>query len=512
MTAPFPGTLEHWVRVKRDETALIEGDRRLSWADWNARADRLAAGLKARGVGPGDVVATRLQIRIEWPVLASAVGKLGGKLLIMNWRLTPVEARYQLENGGATAFFCDDVDPALLAPALDDLGLKLIVSVDEAAPGFVLFEDLFAIDAPALAAVSEAPMIVYTSGTTGTPKGVLSPPTRPTQESAEYFRDMAERRPQTAGEVMLVTLPLHHGAGPGLIRTATRAGTPMVLLRRYDPVEVLRLIEQYRITYWTGVPTMFKRIAALDPALIAGFDLSSIRTLGIGTAPATPALKAWIVEVFGDCLYEGYGSTESGMMTALSPDAARDRPGSAGRPYRHVSLQVRDDAGEVLRFGETGEIWAKTPVTIANYVGGGPLDDATLDADGYLRTGDIGHLDEDGYIFITDRAKDMIISGGVNVYPAEVEAAIVTHPAISDAAVFGIPDDEFGEQVRAVCELKPGHSVEADELIAHCARRLASHKRPRTIDFIEELPRSPIGKVLKRELRDPFWAGRERPI
>jgi long-chain acyl-CoA synthetase len=286
----------------------------------------------------------------------------------------------------------------------------------------------------------------------------------------------------------------------------------MVMLRRFDPEESLRLIERHRVTVWTGVPTMYKRIAGLPPPVLAKYDVSSIRMLGVGAAPVPYSLKEWIIGHFGPVLGEGYGATETGMLTALSPEMQTKKPGSSGLPHTHVHISIRSEAGEELAWGEEGEIWVKTPVVIGGYLNAKPLDAETLDANGFFRTGDVGRLDEDGYLFITDRAKDMIVSGGVNIYPAEIEAAIIRHPAVQDVAVIGIPDDEFGEQVKAFCELKPGRAAEPAEILAHCAESLASYKRPKSLDIVAELPRNTMGKLLKRELRDPYWKGRERNV
>ena len=200
------------------------------------------------------------------------------------------------------------------------------------------------------------------------------------------------------------------------------------------------------------------------------------------------------------------------MLTTLSPEMQRLKPGSSGQPYRHVAIAIRNGDGEALPAGAEGEIWVRTPVVIGQYLNGAPLGPDTLDADGFFRTGDVGRLDEDGYLFITDRAKDMIVSGGVNIYPAEIEAALLTHPAVQDAAVIGVPNEEFGEEVKAFLELKSGRAASEAEILAHCAEQLASYKRPRTLEIVAELPRNTMGKLLKRELRDPYWKGRERNV
>lgn len=519
MSEPVVGSVEHWAREKPDTIAIIEGERALTWREWNRQADRVAHGLRQLGVEPGDIVVTRLQIRSEWPIISAALGKLGCRLLGLNWRLTPSETKYVLSNSGARVVICDDSDPAALTPAFEGLPIKLAVSLDRDAPGFVPYSQLLDRgDGEPLFAKATPPLIIYTSGTTGLPKGVvMGQPAQGTSETAmremmEYLRSVGESRPMLPGDVVLVTMPMHHGAGPGVVWGTQRLGNLLIMLRRFDPEETLRLMEKHRVTFWTGVPTMYKRIAGLPTEALAKYDVSSIRALGVGAAPVPFALKEWIIGHFGNCLAEGYGATETGMLTSLAPEMQTRKPGSSGLPHRHVHIRIRDEAGNDLPAGEVGEIWVKTPMVIRQYLNQKPLADDTLDANGFYRTGDIGRLDEEGYLFITDRAKDMIVSGGVNIYPAEIEAAIIRHPAVQDVAVIGIPDDEFGEQVKAFCELKPGRVADEPELLAHCRDTLASYKRPRTIDIVAELPRNTMGKLLKRELRDPYWKDRERKV
>jgi len=257
---------------------------------------------------------------------------------------------------------------------------------------------------------------------------------------------------------------------------------------------------------------MLKRIAGLPQEVLAKYDVSSIRALSVGAAPVPYSLKEWVFGYFGECLSEGYGSTETGMVTRLSVDEQRAKPGSSGLPYKHVVIEVRDDRGSCLPPGTVGEIWVRTPTTLGAYLNTGTLDGESLDERGFFRVGDVGYLDAEGYLYITDRAKDMIISGGVNIYPAEIEKVLLAHPAMQDVAVIGIPDDEFGEQVKAICELKPGRQADASALAGFASAQLASYKRPRSFDFVAELPRNTMGKILKRELRAPYWRDRERKV
>jgi long-chain acyl-CoA synthetase len=517
--APGPRSLEFWAREKPDAPAIIEGERVLTWQAWNELADRLAEGLSRHGLKAGDILVTRMQIRPEWPIASAAAGKLGLRILGLNWRLTPAETRYVLSNSGACAILCDDADPTGLTPAFEGLPMKLAASIDVAAEGFVPYADLIA-EAPAAPRFSAGNprLILYTSGTTGLPKGVggggdREPDDPETQRRvSEYQRSIAASGAPAADGVVLISLPMHHGAGPATIWGATAMGGPMVFLRRFEPEAALALIARHRITNWTGVPTMFKRVAGLPPEVLARYDVSSVRALGVGAAPVPYSLKEWIIGHFGEVLAESYGATETGMLTWLPPGMQRSKPGSSGRPYAQVTLSIRDADGGELPAGAEGEIWVRTPRVIRQYLNAPPLGPDTLDADGFFRTGDVGRVDEDGYLFITDRAKDMIVAGGVNIYPAEIEAALVTHPAVQDAAVVGVPNDDLGEEAKAFVELKPGRSATEAEILEHCRDRLASYKRPRTLEIVAELPRNTMGKLLKRELRDPFWKGRERNV
>jgi len=517
-SAALPGTLEHWADVQPDAVALIEGERQLCWKAWNDQADRLAQALHVYGLQSGDIVVLRLQTRLEWPVIAAALAKLGCWLLGLNWRLTNTEIRYVLNNSRASAIVCDDNDPAALLPAFADQGLKLAVSLDAPASGFVTLAELLAAtpSAPPLYATGEPPLIIYTSGTTGLPKGVVLDRRLSDSDpiTIEYLLDVRAKRQIGVDDrtAYLVSMPLHHGSGPGQLWAAQRSGVLTVLQRRFDAQEALALIARHRLTHWVGVPTMYKRIAALPKQVIAQYDLCCIRQLTIGAAPASAELKAWIMAHLGDCLHEGYGSTETGMLTHMPPHMQRIKPSSCGLPYRHVTLEIRDANGQTLPAGHTGEIWAKSPVNIRSYLNAPPLEADTLDARGFFRTGDMGHLDADGYLTISDRAKDMIISGGVNISPAEIEAALLTHPALADAAVIGIPDDEMGERIMAFCQRKPGCVVTEAALLAHCVDGLAAHKRPREIRIVDALPHNTVGKVLKRDLRAPFWKNHNRQV
>lgn len=400
--------------------------------------------------------------------------------------------------------------------ALKSLSLKAAVSIDVRAKGFDSWNDLLETKAVARHSTQEAPLVIYTSGTTGLPKGV-APPT-PTslahlKQMQEYAASVAQVIRGRNGDVALCSLPFSHGAGPALVRACISAGNRMVFMRRFDPERALQLIERDQISVWIAVPTMLKRIADLPKDVFKKYNVATLRSLQTGAAPVPHSLKRWVIENIGKgVLSEGYGATEVGMIAYLGPDMQERKPGSSGALHKHVEISVRDPDGNVLPGGQVGEFWIRTPIAIRSYLNEPPLDVSTRDADGFFRIGDVGYLDEDGYVYVTDRVKDMIISGGVNIYPAEIETALGKHPAVRDAAVVGIPHEEFGEQVKAFVELKAGQKVTPDELLDFAKDHLASYKRPKSIDIVPELPRNIMGKVLKRELREPYWKGRERRI
>lgn len=506
------GRPEDWAERQPDKIAIHDDLGSITWHELNRQADNLAAAIQEAGIGKDDVVVARMHNRIEWAVLHCALSKLSCTMLGLNWRLTPSEVDYILENSAARAFFCDDENPQPLLAVLDEREIQLKVSVN-ASEGFKTFADLLEKPGPALRSVRDPQLIIYTSGTTGFPKGVLV--NRHSQgdntKLREYSASVRGPAPE-APDTVLITMPMHHAAGPAIVRTGLAYGSTMIFMARFDAERVLQLIDEHKVTVWNGVPTMFKRMAELPASTIEKYDLSSIRALSVGAAPVSHELKLWIMETFGDCLKENYGSTEAGMVAGLTPEMQKLKPGSSGKPFKHVDISIRDEQGQEVPLGQIGEIWVRTPTLAHNYINAGRMGRDTLDDEGFFRMGDVGRMDQEGFLYITDRSKDMIISGGVNIYPAEIEAVLLRHPAVHDAAVIGIPNEEFGEEVKAFCELKANATVSEEELMAFVEPLLASYKRPRSIDFLKELPRNTMGKVLKRELREPYWRDHKRKV
>jgi long-chain acyl-CoA synthetase len=506
---------EYWAEHEPDRPAVVDGGTVLSYAAWNEHADRLATAIGQ--LPPARrVVGVRMHLSPAWFVINLALAKLGQELIAVNWRLTAHEVAEIVADSGIEVLFLDDADIGRMYGALPG-PRPLLVSTGTAArpPGVWSLEEMASGPRTVYASREPTPMVVYSSGTTGKAKGVRNPVPADEAERRRMleYLGMIGDIPQAKAERMvavprtLLTLPLHHGIGPKSARTCHERGGTVYLLDRFDPVRTLELIDRHDITHWTTVPAMLQRIRTLPQEVLDSFDVSSMRVLALGSAPSSAELRDWAERYFGNCLYEGYGAAEVGMVTFMRPSWRAVKPGSCGLPRRHVSVRIVGPDGAPVPPGVEGEIYVRTPVTIRNYVNQAPLGPGSLSADGHFRTGDYGQVDEDGFLYITGRVKDMIIAGGVNIFPAEIELTLAEHPDVIEAAVFGVPEETFGEQVMAVCETRAGSAVTGDELLAFVADRLAPFKRPRIIRLVDELPRNAMDKVVKAELRAPFWGG-----
>jgi long-chain acyl-CoA synthetase len=513
MSAPEPGTPEFWSQSRPDAPAVIHGEAVLSYREWNERADRVAEGLSRLGLTSGDRLGMRFRLGLEWFVIQRALQKLGVVQVAVNWKLTPEEAMYILRDSAAKGLACNDSDASGWAP--DSLGVLITVGQPPGAPG-VRYEDLVTTEGGVARFGPARPaLVLYTSGTTGAPRGV--PPLDPASITDQarllrYLASVASVPPIPDSPVTLLTLPVHHGAGPHAATATCAKGGTMVLQDPYSAEEALRLIDQHKVQVWTAVPTMLLRIQHLPEAVLQRYDLTSLTALSTGAAPVPQSLKEWVIDHLGnDVLWEAYGASEAGMIAYTSPQHQLSKPGTSGLPYDGVQIAIVGQDWNRLPAGQTGEIAVDTPVVLSHYLGREELGEDTI-KDGFYRTGDVGHLDDDGFLFITDRIKDMIVAGGVNVYPAEIEKALVQHPQVIDAAVIGIPQDDFGEQPLAFIVAHPDARPREDELLKFLHGRLASYKMPRKFAFVDELPLNPVGKVLKTDLREPYWKGRERHV
>ncbi|QFG20542.1 AMP-binding protein [Actinomadura sp. WMMB 499] len=512
--------LRPYAETRPDEPALTDERGSTSWRDLNERTDRLTAALRGLGLAVGDAIAIHSGNRREYFELMCAAGHIGLRYVLVNWHWTADELRYVLTDSGARVLFSEDAFGDIAREGSDGLALEARVAIGGPVEGFAPYEEFVASGATGEPADQSmgAPMI-YTSGTTGRPKGVsrkLLGAGAPIETSTLVAAAFAEilRIPE-AGRSLLVG-PVYHSAQWLWSQGFLTSGRAVVMRRDFDAAETLRLIDAHRITHVHLVPTQFVRMLRLDPDVRAAFDGSSLVSVWHGAAPCSPEIKRRVIDWFGPVVHEYYGSTESSVNSVITAAEWLERPGSVGRPLPTTEVHVLREDGEAAAPGEAGKLWFR-------YAGGEDVvywgDEAKTRSihrdDGLFTTGDIGYLDEDGYLFLADRAIDMIISGGVNIYPAEIEGVLITHPAVRDVAVFGIPDDEFGEQVKAAVEPADGaepSAALAAELIAHVREKLAGYKAPRSIDFVDAMPRTPTGKLYKRLLRDPYWEGRAQKI
>jgi long-chain acyl-CoA synthetase len=496
------------------------------------RAARAASGLKAHGVMPGDAIA--LVLRNDFPFLEATVaaGMIGAYVTPVNWHNTAEEAGYVLADCGAKAIVIhsdllrklrEALPPGALVvqvPTPPEIVADYQIAADDAAPvaGFQTWASWLGGFEPASDEGIAAPgSMIYTSGTTGRPKGVRRQPPRPEQTARiqNMLNAVCGFLPWAdAPEQMRVLLsgPIYHSTPNAWLGTFFNLGANVFVAAKFDPEQMLRDVERHRITHLLAVPTMFVRLLRLPDEIKRKYDLSSLKFVMHGAAPCPVHVKREMIAWWGPVIHEHYGGTETGAVTYLDSEAWLAHPGSVGKPLDSVRLLVLDDRGEALETGGTGEIVAWHQHYPEFTYHGDDAKRRRAQKQGLFSLGDVGYLDGDGYLYLCGRASDMIISGGVNIYPAEIEAEILKLPGVADVAVFGIPDDEFGEQVCAVIQPRPGAQLDADRVKADLRKTLAGYKTPRTVTFSDTLPREDSGKIFKRKLRDPYWEAAGRAI
>jgi acyl-CoA synthetase (AMP-forming)/AMP-acid ligase II len=362
---------------------------------------------------------------------------------------------------------------------------------------------------PDITPTSEAgAAMIYTSGTTGKPKGAL----RTSTDRELVFALLGVLGLLHSNPVHLTTGPLYHSGPLAFASLSHTLGAPIVVLRKFDPARWIHLVKEHRVTNTFSAPTQLKRIVSLPAEELAQADMSSMVTLIANAAPVPYALKEEIIAKLGDgFLYEVYGSTELGVDTVLEPADQLRKPGSCGKPYGGIQVRIVKEDGTDAAVGEPGELFVRTTLAMDGYHRTAEQL-AELQGSEWKSVGDVAYVDDEGFVYICDRKKDMIISGGVNIYPAEIEAVLYAHPQVLDAAVFGVPDEEWGERVHAIVQPKPGETIDVAELRAFAEPRLARYKQPREYEIRHELPRTDSGKLLKRVLRDEFWQDREKSV
>jgi long-chain acyl-CoA synthetase len=505
-------------------TGLVSGMRRLSPEALDARVRHIASGLAALGVAPGQCVAILMRNDIAFMEAAYAAQTLGAYAVPINWHFKAEEIAYILADCG-TGVLIGHAD--LLAPIAAHvsaaIALIAVATPPEvaAAYGFAPVAANAVVRAhdyeawlqrqPAYTGEMLMPSLTmfYTSGTTGHPKGVRRPAPTPRQMVAieRMRRDIFGVKP---GIRSVVPGPLYHSAPNAFAMRAGRVGEVMVLMPRFDPVSLLELIERERLDTMFMVPTMFIRLLKLPEKERRRYDMSSLRFVMHAAAPCPHDVKRAMIDWWGPVINEFYGSTESSAVTLASSADTLAKPGTVGRAVEGAELRILDDDGRVLPAGEVGEIFTRFGEMPDFTYHNRPDERAKVDRDGFITSGDVGYLDGDGYLFLCDRKRDMVISGGVNIYPAEIEAVLHGLAGVKDCAVFGIPDAEFGEKLMAVVEPADGAALSTDEVRAYLHAHLADYKVPRAILIGRNLPREDSGKIFKRRLRDPYWqtAGR----
>ena len=485
----------------RKEAGAPEAGR-LSYQEANDLADRLALALVHRGLGPGSAVMVLLKNRIEFFVVGLAAGRAGASTVTVSWRSTVPELEYLARHSGAEAVFFDaDLADTIreAARVLVDIPRRNFIAVGGEVSGFPSLDEIVAAERGELVDVSnEAALVMYTSGTTGKPKGAVRKFQRSALPAALAF---FEQTPLRAGEVHLAVTPLYHATAAGFCNMTFLLGGTVVVLASYSPEAFLDAVERFRVTSTAMVPTMIHRLVEHAPeAPRLREQTSSLRAIFSGGAPLGGQLALDAMDRLGDKIYNFYGATETGIVTLASPADLRAAPGTIGRcvPGNHVRLV--DERGRDVPDGQVGELYARNGTLVEGYHAD---PDATRQSmlGAYFSVGDLARRDAGGRYHIEGRKRDMIISGGVNVYPAELEAVIEAHPAVAEVAVVGVPDREWGERVRAFVVKRAGHELTEEALHAHCRERLAGPKLPRDFVFVAGLPRNPTGKILKRELR-----------
>ena len=511
-----------WGREDPTRLALVDAlGNQKTFGEMLARVNQISNALQSLGLHRGSAVAMLLANRSEWLEFTLAGLQSGLYVTPINFHLTAAEVAYILENSEAEAFLSDERFAETATAARDQAGIAadkaFALGTIAGFRDFTSWVDSFSSSEPSELSAGSA--MLYTSGTTGRPKGVRRAlPEGSPEESAAAAGLLALLFNMEAGKgVHLAAGPLYHAAPGAFAQAALHLGHTVVLMDKWTPEGTMERIQEYQVTNTHFVPTMFHRLLKLPEEQRLSYDVSSLQQVVHAAAPTPPETKHKMMEWFGPVLYEYYAGTEGGG-TFVGPGEWLEHPGTVGRPFPMAEVKILDDQGQEVAAGEVGEVYMGLP-NIGGLAGFEYYKDSEKTQKSYrgglFTLGDAGYVDEEGYLFLTDRKSDMIISGGVNIYPAEIEAVLVQHPAVRDVAVFGIPDDDWGEQIKAVIELSEGYAAEAalvDELLKFAEIQLARYKLPKSVDFSPELPRTLAGKLYKRRLRDPYWEGRNRRI
>ena len=509
MPHPAIATVADIARVygaeRPDAVALIAGERTMTFGELDARSNQLAQALRATGVGFGDRVAFIEKNGIEFFEVVCALSKLGAVVVPVNWRLAPPEMQRIVADAGARVVIVG----AEFFGHVEAIESVAVVAIGDH-PRWPRYDDWLAARPAEDPCVPTGPddvaFLMYTSGTTGAPKGVML-------TNDNYFckaTGIADKWRFDGDSVNLAVMPMFHMAGSGWALVGLCEGARTVVLRDVDPSAILAAVARHGVTNMLLVPVVIQRL--LDTPGVGVTDFSALRAIVYGASPITDDVLVRALELFDCDLLQVYGMTETtGSITQLDRhDPALLR--SCGKPFEWVEIRIVDDTGADVPAGTVGEVWTRSRQNMRGYWNNPSATAAALTREGWLRTGDAGYLDSSGFLFLHDRVKDMIVSGGENIYPIEVENVLMTHPGVDDVAVIGVPDATWGEAVTAIVVPVAGTCPSAAELIGYARERLAAFKLPKSVTFADTLPRNPSGKLLKRALREPYWRGTDRRI
>ena len=505
---------------------IISGAHIIDQATFDARIERAASGLAALGVGQGDCVAILMRNDIAFLEASYAAIRLGAYAVPINWHFHPEEIGYILRDCAAKVLIthADLLDAArraappgvtiLATPTPDTIARAFAIPPERCAlPSDARsWDDFINAHTPWFGAPRPQTLsMIYTSGTTGHPKGVRrAPPTPEQQEALNEARRVVYG--VSPGIRTIMAGPLYHSAPNAFVLRATRLAEALILMPRFEPEELLATIERQRIDTLFMVPTMFVRLLKLPEEVRHRYDISSLRFVMHAAAPCPVHVKRAMIEWWGPVIWEFYGATESGAVTIVSSEDWLRKPGTVGRPSKGATLSIQDEQGREVPQGEIGEVFSSIDYYPEFTYHNLPEKRAEIERRGLITVGDMGYIDSEGYLFLCDRKRDMVISGGVNIYPAEIEAVAIAMSGVKDCAVFGIPDEEFGEALIALVEAMPGQALDIGAIRAHLQSHLASYKVPRRIEIAHDLPREDSGKIFKRRLREPYWKDAGRRI
>lgn len=489
-----------------ERKAVVDERHERTYEELRDRVCRFANGLRALGAEYHDPVMIMMPNGV--PYLETLFGcTIGSYTSVMTpYRSTSAELEYLAENSEAR-WIVADVRHADVVNAADLKNIppeRRIAVNGETPEGWTSFEDVVAKGGPEIPKLSPSKTIHsigYTSGTTGKPKGAkrnLSKAGLPT------VLDFTQLVPFHHTDTHLVACPLYHAAGGGMAQVNLVLGATLVLQEKFRPEEWLRIVEEHKVTTATLVPTMVHDLVTLPEEVFAKYDVSSMRVIMTSGAPLTMRQRELIRERFGDVLYDMYGSTEWGWLTVAQPHDHVERPGTLGRAVPNVEIRIVDEEGNEVPRGQVGELFARTKIVIDEYHNNAEATSAASSLDGFLSVGDLARMDEEGYVYMADRKSDMVISGGVNLYPPEIESVFSQHPAVRDIAVVGAPDERWGEKLVAYIVPEPDSNLTEDQLVEFAREKLSGPKIPRVFEFVEKIPKSPTGKIRKRQLREEY--------